>query len=152
MDIKLALVDIATNIKDNRDEVICILSDYITLRLKMSCRIDDNNLNGILDNLDNRYKEVLDELNNEYFILTNIASYIASYIGYDEKLGEFLYDYIQNMVECVDTRSMYLTFLRQWYEDIITSPIKTTNNYEFPKYQEQITRSDVVKVMLLQKI
>lgn len=152
MDIKIALVDLSTMISDNRDEVLYIIKDYLSLRFSLSKRKNDDNLVNILDCLDERYKEILEELNNEYSILCSIASYLAVYIGYSENIGEYLYNYAQELNESVARRLLYETSLYDWYSEIVNSPVKTTKNYDFPKYEEQISRSDVVKVMLLQKI
>lgn len=152
MDLKIALVDLATSISDNRDEVTYIIKDYISLRLALSRRENDDNLVNIFNCLDERYKEVLEELDNEYSILWNVANYLTNYIGYSENTGEYLYNYAKEINESVDSRLLYETSLYDWYLEIVNSSVKTTNNYDFPKYEEQISRSDVVKVMLLQKI
>ena len=152
MDIEIALVELATIISDNRDEAIKTIQDYLSLRLVLSKRKEDNNLVNIFNSLDERYSEVLEEINNEYSILCSIASYLAVYIGYSENIGEYLYNYAQELKESVDRRLIYETSLYDWYSEIVNSPVKTTKNYDFPKYEEQINRSDVVRVMLLQKI
>lgn len=152
MDIEIALVELATIISDNRDEAIKTIQDYLSLRLVLSKRKEDNNLVNIFNSLDERYSEVLEEINNEYSILCSIASYLAVYVGYSENTGEYLYSYAKEINESVDGRLLYETSLYDWYLEIVNSPIKTTNNYDFPKYEEQISRSDIVKVMLLQKI
>ena len=59
MDIKIALVDLSTMISDNRDEVLYIIKDYLSLRFSLSKRKNDDNLANILDCLDERYKEIL---------------------------------------------------------------------------------------------
>lgn len=152
MDIKIALVELATIISDNREETMKIIQDYILLRSSLSKRKEDNNLVNIFNSLDQRYSEVLEEINNEYSILCSIASYLAVYIGYSENIGEYLYKYAQELNESVARRLIYETSLYDWYSEIVNSPVKTTKNYDFPKYEEQISRSDVVRVMLLQKI
>ena len=152
MDIKIALVDLSTMISDNRDEVLYIIKDYLSLRSFLSKRKNDDNLVSILDCLDERYKEILEELDNEYSILWNVANYLTNYIGYSEETGEYLYNYAQELIETAESRVMYETFLYKWYLDIANSPLKNTKEFDFPKYEEQISRSDVVKVMLLQKI
>ena len=98
MDIKIALVDLATMISDNRDEVTYIIKDYLFLRLSLSKRKNDDNLANILDCLDERYKEILEELDNEYSILWNVANYLTNYIGYSEETGEYLYSYAQELI------------------------------------------------------
>ena len=152
MDIKIALVELAAIISDNRDEAIKTIQDYLSLRLVLSRRENDDNLVNIFNSLDERYKEVLEEIDNEYFILSSIASYLTIHIGYSENTGEYLYNYAKEINESVDSRLLYEASLYDWYLEIVNSPVKTTKNYDFPKYEEQISRSDVVKVMLLQKI
>ena len=152
MDIKIALVELATIISDNREETMKIIQDYILLRSSLSKRKEDDNLVNIFNSLDQRYSEVLEEINNEYSILCSIASYLAVYIGYSENIGEYLYNYAQELNESVARRLLYENSLYDWYSEIVNSPVKTTKNYDFPKYEEQISRSDVVRVMLLQKI
>ena len=152
MDIKIALVELAAIISDNREETMKIIQDYILLRSSLSKRKEDANLVNIFNCLDQRYSEVLEEINNEYSILCSIASYLAVYIGYSENTGEYLYNYAEELREDADRRLLYETSLYKWYLEIANSPVKTTKNYDFPKYEEQISRSDVVRVMLLQKI
>ena len=152
MDIKIALVELATIISDNREETMKIIQDYILLRSSLSKRKEDNNLVNIFNSLDQRYSEVLEEINNEYSILCSIASYLAVYIGYSENTGEYLYNCAKEIHEIVDRRLIYEISLYDWYSEIVNSPVKTTKNYDFPKYEKQISRSDVVKVFLLQKI
>lgn len=152
MDIKIALVELAAIISDNREETMKIIQDYILLRSSLSKRKEDANLVNIFNCLDQRYSEVLEEINNEYSILCSIASYLAVYIGYSENTGEYLYNYAEELREDADRRLLYETSLYKWYSEIANSPVKTTKDYDFPKYEEQISRSDVVKVLLLQKI
>ena len=44
MDIKIALVELATIISDNREETMKIIQDYILLRSSLSKRKEDDNL------------------------------------------------------------------------------------------------------------
>lgn len=151
MDLEVALIKVCYFLEDNRDELECYFTDYISLRDSLLLREDDDNLELIIESFDERYGELFEELENEYLIYENIINYIVKYIGVSNVTASFLLEYAKKINEYAENRTLYETYLYEWYEKIALSPIKTTKNYDFSKYEIDIKREDLIKLMLIER-
>ena len=78
MDYSVELLNVGMLLEDNRDELMVYIKDYICLRLLLLKRKNDVYLPYILKTLDDRYKTLFDELNEEFLIYDNIISYLST--------------------------------------------------------------------------
>lgn len=151
MDLEVALIEVCYFLEDNRDELRCYFTDYISLRNSLLLRKNDDNLELIIESLDERYRELFEELENEYLIYENIINYIVKYIGVSDVTASILLEYAKRVNECAENRTLYEIHLYEWYEKIAFSLIKTTKNYDFPKYNIEINREDLIKLMIIER-
>ena len=148
MDYSVELLNVGMLLEDNRDELMVYIKDYICLRLLLLKRKNDVYLPYILKTLDDRYKTLFDELNEEFLIYDNIISYIKKYIGVSSELVLELCEYSKEINDLSDKRIEYSKDLYSWFSNIAINPVINTKYYECSKYESKIPEDALEKLSL----
>ena len=148
MDDITTIIKVLQLLEDNRDEKATYIAYYTILRTMLFFRKNDKNLAFIINSLDEAYKPIFQELEQESLIYENIIDYVEQVIGVSPENVEALYEYALDINDFSDERIVYSSNLFMWFLNIINNPIKDTKEYKYPKYESKLPEDALEKVLL----